>query len=78
MRPISSRPLTHHMCPRRGCKNEVDNRLFCCSGDWWALSHEARSMINRTARLNILDWSRRAAISMAKTEWSRLNEEGDE
>lgn len=34
--------MRHH-CPAPGCRTEVDDRLFCCREDWFALSLAARS-----------------------------------
>lgn len=62
---------THH-CPRHGCPEIVDNRIFCCSADWFALSREARSGISKTATLSLLSASRRAAIEAAMAEWSAI------
>ena len=69
----STRPNTHHLCPRRGCRNEVDNRLFCCSGDWWGLSVAARANVVRTRTLPEIAPERRRAIEQARSEWDLLD-----
>lgn len=68
----ASRP-THHMCPRKGCSNEVDNALFCCSGDWFALSNGTRATIAKTRHLPILAPDRRYAIERAWSEWDLVD-----
>ena len=75
---MCSRPMTHHMCPRRGCLNEVDNRLFCCSGDWWELSIAARANVVRTRTLPAIAPERRRAIQQACSEWDLLDKDGEE
>lgn len=61
-----------HRCPRRGCPKTVDNRLFCCHEDWFALSAEARREISRTAKMSLLTAERRSAIEVARQEWDSV------
>jgi hypothetical protein len=62
-------PVEKHQCPRRGCPRFVDNRIFCCAPDWFALSKPARDGISRTARAHLLSPERRAAIEICRREW---------
>lgn len=64
--------MPRHRCPRPGCTSQVDNRLFACHGDWFALSQTARIGISNTASLNLLSDARRAAIQDAMDEWRAL------
>lgn len=64
-----------HKCPRRGCGAQVPDRLFCCQADWNALSSGAQHAIYKTARQNLLNPARRAAIERAKGEWNAGLEE---
>lgn len=62
-----------HRCPRRTCTEEVDNRLFACHEDWFALSRVARDGIYRTANMSSLSEPRRAAIAVAMEEWRLMD-----
>lgn len=59
-----------HECPRPGCKTTVDNRLFCCAPDWFALSALTRRRISRTAALSPVAPARREAFAYAQQEWA--------
>lgn len=63
-----------HRCPRRGCPEQVPNRLFACSPDWFKLTLPTRSAIYATASKSVLDPERRAAIEDALMEWRQLAE----
>lgn len=65
--------MRHH-CPAPGCRTEVDDRLFCCREDWFALSLAARSGISRTATMGLLSAPRREAIQLCMDEWKALDE----
>lgn len=60
-----------HRCPRHGCKAEVSNRLYACATDWAALPAEVRTLITRTARMNVLQPERRAAFRAADQAWGQ-------
>jgi hypothetical protein len=63
--------LRVHMCPRRGCPVMVPNSIFCCTPHWWSLPEHIRNGISRTARLNVLNPARRAAIEAARMYWGK-------
>lgn len=58
-----------HQCPRPGCTKEIDNRIFCCAPDWFALGVAARKGIYNTAKLSLLVPERRAAIEACMADW---------
>lgn len=62
--------MPQHRCPRRGCTQVVDNKIFACWRDWYALSKPVRDAIYATARLHSLHPDRRAAFDAAREEWS--------
>jgi hypothetical protein len=62
-----------HRCPRPGCRSEVDNRLFSCREDWFALSRAARGGIYATASMGLLSGPRREAIQAALDEWKAID-----
>lgn len=59
----------YHTCPKKGCDILVPNTLFCCFEHWTALSTWVQAGIGRTARMNILEPSRRRAILEARIYW---------
>lgn len=62
-----------HFCPRKGCAQEVPNRLFSCRGDWFQLSKPVRDAIYATAGRSTRE--RFDAIAAAREEWARLDAE---
>jgi hypothetical protein len=58
-----------HTCPRPGCNVRIDDRLFACRNDWYALSSETRRWIWRSAKKKLVDRDRMRAVKQALTEW---------
>lgn len=58
-----------HKCPASGCIARVPNRLLACVPHWNALSKPTQDAIYATARKNLLDPARRAALADAREEW---------
>jgi hypothetical protein len=58
-----------HRCPKRGCTEQVRNSLFACGTHWAALPVDAKEAIRKTASLNILHPTRRAAFKLADDCW---------
>ncbi len=64
--------MSFHRCPRRGCLTSVPDSLFACFPDWQALPSWVRARIGKTARHNILNPDRRAAIKAARDAWDGI------
>jgi hypothetical protein len=71
------RDRLRHNCPRKGCRVNVSNVLFCCADHWWELSNDARSRIRATANMGLLSLPRRNAITTAFNEWKALDEQAE-
>lgn len=69
-RPVSDGT---HECPRSGCTKRVDDVMFACRADWFALSLVVRREILVTKRLSLVDPRRRAAIQLAHDAWAKLD-----
>lgn len=67
------RMTERHACPRKGCNRTIDNRLFCCAEDWFALTKQCRVRIGQTAQMSLLSGPRRRAIKAAREEWEALD-----
>jgi hypothetical protein len=61
--------MPRHKCPKNGCEREIDNRIFACNSDWWALSRTTRDAIHATKNLSPLEPERREAFRMAREDW---------
>lgn len=61
-----------HLCPRRGCKVDVPNTMFCCTDDWHSLSLALRAEISRTRTLSVLTPTRRLLFEQARDEWAAI------
>lgn len=67
--PLKAKKKGHHMCPKKGCRTEVADARFACMTHWYQLPPDVRAEITATARMNLLQPRRRAAIEAARIAW---------
>ena len=66
-----------HPCPGVPCGASVRNVMYACRVDWARLPQEHKAAIRDTAKLSILNPTRRGAL-IAAGQWYRDNPRGGE
>lgn len=64
---MTTRNSSRHDCPAPWCGRKVDNHLFACRNDWYALPRDVRDGIWDTVGMSIAEPARQEAVAAAVT-----------